>query len=90
MEIIQQVTPEERKVYQFTNFDLRFVLSSYELQIKPKGKRKWLPAQHWDKLNQRDSNIPEPELPLDVIQAAEFEAKKMVQVMSWSDWKALK
>lgn len=49
-------------IYIFTTFELNVVFTGLNKQFKPEGMKVWKIKSMWDKYNQRDSIIPEPEL----------------------------
>jgi hypothetical protein len=87
MEIVNQISDTEREVYRFHTIGSVHVFSGYYFDIKPKGKRKWRIEKHWDRLDNRGSNVPEPNLPDGIRELAMKEAMKYVFVKTWSEYK---
>ena len=77
----------EKEQYNFTQFDSKFVFTSYFLMSKEKGKRKWDVKTRWDKYNERSNNAPQPELPSYVILEANDKAKNQIEILTWEQYK---
>lgn len=74
-------------IYRFTQFDSTLVLTGLDNQFKPEGKRVWKIKTMWDKYNNRNSIIGEPELTEELKKLAFEEMVKTIKVKTWKEFK---
>jgi len=87
MEVIIKISKSEKQVYGFTLFGQVAVFTRYSLWEKPEGKRKYIRVSNWDKYNERDSNVKEPEMSMFIKSAALDKIKEMARVKTWDEYK---
>ena len=89
IEVITEISSEERELYKFNCFDTKAVFVGFSLQFKPKGKRVWKNTKWWDKYNSRDCNLEEPILSSEIKQEALEKIQAMCKVLTWSEYKKI-
>ena len=87
IEVIKQIDPETREVYNFTTSDFSLVLTRYSFEQKPKGKRKWQMVKHWHKYARESPRNVEPSLPDEIRQEAVNKAAQNIRAYTWNEWK---
>lgn len=85
--VCKYISESERQVYNFFCFDFNIVFVSFAKESKKPRKRIWNIDAFWDKYNSRDSKLPEPELPLGIRTDAMNQAKNMIQIKTWKEYK---
>lgn len=89
IEIVNQIDDETRELWAFSMFDLTAVFVYWHIEVKPKGKRKWVIDKHWDKYAHRRYHMNnEPILPEIIRSEVLSEVMKYVRVHTWNEWKS--
>lgn len=87
--VTKQINEHLRQTWQFNMFDLNAVFVKYIVEEKPPRKRLWRITGKWDKYDRIHNNTikEEPILEDHIKQAALEQAKSMIKVMTWQEWK---
>ena len=86
--IEKQIDSETRETWGFNLFDLNAVFVCWHREVKPKGKRKWVIQDFWDKYGRRDHRlVVEPVLPDNIRSEVISEIMKYIKVHTWNEWK---
>ncbi len=80
------LTPTKREVYNFNIFVTTLVFTSYHIEEKPAGKRKWNITGFWDTYNLRQSNLTEPVLPEAIKEKAKEKLIASIFVKTWGEY----
>jgi hypothetical protein len=88
IEIVQQINEKERVSYTFVVFDFTLVLSRFQQQIKPDGKRTYKNVGVWDRIMGRDNTCSEPVLTEEIKQKAYEFACSKIAIGSWGEYKS--
>ncbi len=73
-------------VYIFTISDTTAVFTEFNKQFKPEGKKVWKITALWDKYNERESKIEEPELTDEVRELAFNEMVRRIKIKTWKEY----
>lgn len=77
----------EKEQYFFTQFDSKFVFSSYYILRKEKGEEKYKVKQKWEIDSAKNNTISQPDLPHYVIIEAFIKAKEQIKILTWMEYK---
>lgn len=85
IEVEKNIDAETKDTWHFNLFDLNAVFVGWTRESKPKGKRKWVIVDSWDKYS-RDKQI-EPPLPEQIRSEALSEVYKLIRIFTYDEWK---
>lgn len=88
MQIERTLSDNEYEVFSFTQFDSDFVLTQY-CKFEKQGRKNPKLLAKWDNYFQRGCTIPQPEMDDEIKQLALEQAKSLVKIKTWKEFKRI-